>query len=158
MRSGGLNKGAVRLRDCRGGSVFGVCGGAIERNRACGPGPSRPVTEILPRTLQSEAGYIDARPKSRQIDETLLRRTVGTIQAGQNEPSKHVRCSGSFRRKRASPPPHVGVTEQYAVPAQAGRPTWAHRGGQQARSKHEPRASVRGPGGIVPIPYGAASS
>jgi hypothetical protein len=28
-------------------------------------------------TLQSEAGYIDARPKSRQIDETLLRRTAG---------------------------------------------------------------------------------
>jgi hypothetical protein len=27
--------------------------------------------------LQSEAGYIDARPKSRQIDETLLRRTAG---------------------------------------------------------------------------------
>jgi hypothetical protein len=28
-------------------------------------------------TLQSEAGYIDARPKSRQINETLLRRTAG---------------------------------------------------------------------------------
>jgi hypothetical protein len=28
-------------------------------------------------TLQSEAGYIYARPKSRQIDETLLRRTAG---------------------------------------------------------------------------------
>jgi hypothetical protein len=27
--------------------------------------------------LQSEAGYIDARPKSRQIDETLLQRTAG---------------------------------------------------------------------------------
>jgi len=27
--------------------------------------------------LQSEAGYIDARPKSRQLDETLLRRTAG---------------------------------------------------------------------------------
>ena len=27
--------------------------------------------------LQSEAGYIDARPQSRQIDENLLRRTAG---------------------------------------------------------------------------------
>jgi hypothetical protein len=27
--------------------------------------------------LQSEAGYIDARPQSRQIDETLLQRTAG---------------------------------------------------------------------------------
>ena len=30
-----------------------------------------------PNTLQSEAGYIDARPQSRQIDETLLQRTAG---------------------------------------------------------------------------------
>ena len=30
-----------------------------------------------PNTLQSEAGYIDARPQSRQIDENLLRRTAG---------------------------------------------------------------------------------
>src|ERR1700737_3459851 len=28
-------------------------------------------------TLQSEAGYIDARPHVRQIDETLLQRTAG---------------------------------------------------------------------------------
>src|SRR5215467_138133 len=28
-------------------------------------------------TLQSEAGYIDARPQSRQVDENLLRRTAG---------------------------------------------------------------------------------
>jgi hypothetical protein len=27
--------------------------------------------------LQSEAGYIDARPQSHQIDETLLQRTAG---------------------------------------------------------------------------------
>jgi hypothetical protein len=32
-------------------------------------------TEYKP--LQSEAGYIDARPQSRQIDENLLRRTTG---------------------------------------------------------------------------------
>jgi hypothetical protein len=30
-----------------------------------------------PVTLQAEAGYIDARPQSRQIDENLLRRTAG---------------------------------------------------------------------------------
>jgi len=29
------------------------------------------------KLLQSEAGYIDARPQCRQIDETLLRRTAG---------------------------------------------------------------------------------
>jgi hypothetical protein len=29
------------------------------------------------KPLQSEAGYIDARPQCRQIDETLLRRTAG---------------------------------------------------------------------------------
>jgi SAM-dependent methyltransferase len=34
---------------------------------------------------------------------------------GQDEPSRHVRVGGSFRRKRASPPPHVGVTQQSAV-------------------------------------------
>jgi hypothetical protein len=28
-------------------------------------------------TLQSEAGYIDARPHNRQLDENLLRRTAG---------------------------------------------------------------------------------
>jgi hypothetical protein len=28
-------------------------------------------------TLQSEAGYIDARPNIRQLDETLLQRTAG---------------------------------------------------------------------------------
>jgi hypothetical protein len=44
---------------------------------------------------------------------------------GQTETSKHVSDDGSFRRKRASPLPHVGVTEQSAVPAQAV--AWAHR-------------------------------
>jgi hypothetical protein len=29
------------------------------------------------QTLQSEAGYIDARPQSRQLDENLLQRTAG---------------------------------------------------------------------------------
>jgi putative tryptophan/tyrosine transport system substrate-binding protein len=47
---------------------------------------------------------------------------------GQKETKKHVRCHGSFRRKRPwLPRGHVGVTEQSAVPAQAVNPAWAHR-------------------------------
>ena len=45
-------------------------------------------------TLQSEAGYIDARPKSRQIDETLLRRTAGPyirVNLCRSSPDGHVR-------------------------------------------------------------------
>jgi hypothetical protein len=40
---------------------------------------------------------------------------------GQSATPKHVSDGDSFRRKRASPPPHVGVTQQSAVLAQAGR-------------------------------------
>jgi hypothetical protein len=61
---------------------------------------------------------------------------------GQNEPSKHVRCRGSFRRKRALPPPHVGVTEQSAVLALASLGLTKNQSvaeiqhvGQMARSK-----------------------
>jgi hypothetical protein len=36
---------------------------------------------------------------------------------GQSETLNHVCDGDSFRRKRASPVPHVGVTEQSAVPA-----------------------------------------
>src|ERR1700683_4820444 len=46
---------------------------------------------VAPLTLQSEAGYIDARPHNRQLDENLLRRTAG--------PYKWVNC-----RRRASWP------------------------------------------------------
>ena len=40
---------------------------------------ARALISMMARSslLQAEAGYIDARPQSRQIDETLLRRTAG---------------------------------------------------------------------------------
>src|SRR3984893_18176790 len=44
-------------------------------------------------TLQSEAGYIDARPHVRQIDETLLQRTAGPYIGGN---SLHDRAAASL--------------------------------------------------------------
>jgi hypothetical protein len=49
--------------------------------------------------LQSEAGYIDARPHVRQIDETLLQRTAGpymwvkSVEGSRDRPSMRFRCS-----------------------------------------------------------------
>ena len=41
-------------------------------------------------TLQSEAGYIDARPYNRQLDENLLRRTVGPyMRVTPHSPGRH---------------------------------------------------------------------
>src|SRR3984893_4442100 len=54
--------------------------------------------------LQSEAGYIDARPHVRQIDETLLQRTAGAYMwvksVGSTRPtsSRHVRCASDNSR------------------------------------------------------------
>jgi hypothetical protein len=58
------------------------------------------------KLLQSEAGYIDARPQCQQIDETLLRRTAG--------PYIRVKIAaatmrqGSLNRKRTWPGQSVG--------------------------------------------------
>jgi hypothetical protein len=50
-------------------------------------------------TLQSEAGYIDPRPQSRQIDETLTRRTAGPFRLRW----QHIRCTRDSCRPIASP-------------------------------------------------------
>ena len=42
--------------------------------------------------LQSEAGYIDARPQIRQIDENLLRRTAGTCPPDDRLPGRSARA------------------------------------------------------------------
>ena len=47
--------------------------------------------------LQSEAGYIDARPQSRQIDETLLQRTAGPYIGSKPEILCHY-CTHERRR------------------------------------------------------------
>ena len=49
------------------------------------------------KLLQSEAGYIDARPQCRQIDETLLRRTAGP-----------------YIRVKSSGPPRTASNVRYA--------------------------------------------
>src|SRR5438132_14241241 len=50
--------------------VRGLSGNEIEREL-------RSMMAGSTSALQSEAGYIDARPQIRQIDENLLRRTAG---------------------------------------------------------------------------------
>jgi transposase len=68
-------------------------------------------------TLQSEAGYIDARPQSRQIDENLLRRTAGPYNGSDSvaPTTSPVRLCG-----RCSP-------VSGPMPAAGSRQPWANR-------------------------------
>ena len=64
--------------------------------------------------LQSEAGYIDARPQRRQIDEILLRRTAGPYKrVSQRQKIMSAATAaflGSGRRMRATVAPPTTVT------------------------------------------------
>jgi len=54
-------------------------------------------------TLQSEAGYIDVRPQSRQIDENLLRRTAGPYIRVKNGGAARAASWQQYRQQRKCP-------------------------------------------------------
>jgi hypothetical protein len=61
--------------------------------------------------LQSKAGYIDARPHIRQLEEVLLQRTAGPYirvkldRVGRGDTSIHVRSTPNTDRKFTAPAP-----------------------------------------------------
>jgi hypothetical protein len=92
-------------------------------------------------TLQSEAGYIDARPKSRQIDETLLRRTAGPY-------SRRVdRVADGLHHSRCPPdsgPAHLGIGIFSCGPKAASRAAKKGEGGWPLRLMDERPKQPRG--------------